>query len=167
MKKFPVPENEKERLEAVHKMAILDTEPEERFDVLTKEAVEKLKLPISTITILDEDREWFKSCQGLAKKEEKRVFSFCSHALLAKNIFFVEDTLKDPRFMNNPIVVGPPHVRFYAGIAVIHRKTGHYIGVFCVKDTKPRSFNEEEVDIFLNIADRVEDELNKDRLINH
>lgn len=161
MKKAPMPDNEKERLEAVHKMAILDTEPEERFDVLTKEAVEKLNVPISTLTILDKDREWFKSCEGLDKKEGERAISFCGHALLVRNIFFVEDTLEDPRFSDNPMVVGSPFIRFYGGIAIVDHKTGHYIGVFCIKDTKPRTLNSEEIDIFMDLADRAERELNK------
>jgi GAF domain-containing protein len=161
MKEAPMPDNEKERIEAVHKMAILDTEPEVRFDDLTKEAVEKIHVPISTITILDSKREWFKSYQGLSKREGERAISFCGHALLAKNIFFVEDTLKDPRFADNPMVIGHPFIRFYGGIALVDHKTGHYIGVFCVKDTKPRTLTAEEVEIFIDLADRAEKELNK------
>jgi GAF domain-containing protein len=161
MKSTPMPENEKERLEAVHKMAILDTESESRFDDITREATEKLKVPISTITILDEKREWFKSYQGLSKREGERAVSFCGHALLAKNIFFVEDTLKDPRFADNPMVVGSPYIRFYGGIALVDHKSGQYVGVFCVKDTKPRSLTAEEVETFIDLADRAEKELNK------
>jgi GAF domain-containing protein len=161
MKKAPIPENEKERMEAVHKMAILDTETEERFDDITKEAVKELKVPISTITILDSKREWFKSCQGLDKREGERAISFCGHALLVRNIFFVEDTLKDPRFSDNPMVVGFPFIRFYGGISLVDHKTGQYVGVFCIKDTKPRTLSAEEVDIFVDLADRAEKELNK------
>lgn len=161
MKEAPIPKNEKERLEAVHKMAILDTESEERFDNITKEAVEKLKVPISTITILDSKREWFKSYQGLDKREGERAISFCGHALLARNIFFVEDTLKDPRFADNPMVIGSPFIRFYGGIALVDYKTSQYVGVFCIKDTKPRTLSAEEVEIFIDLADRAEKELNK------
>jgi GAF domain-containing protein len=161
MKKAPIPKNEKKRLEAVHKMAILDTKPEKRFDRLTKEAVKKIKVPISTITILDSKREWFKSCQGLNKREGERAISFCGHALLIRNIFFVEDTLEDPRFADNPMVVGFPFIRFYGGISLVDHKTGQYVGVFCIKDTKPRTLNAEEVEIFIDLADRAEIELNK------
>lgn len=161
MKKAPIPENEKERLEAVHKMAILDTDSEERFDNLTKEAVKKLKVPISTLSILDSKREWFKSCQGLNEKEGERAISFCGHALLSRNIFFVEDTLKDPRFADNPMVVGSPFIRFYGGIALVDYKSGHYIGVFCIKDTKPRTLSAKEVDIFMDLAECAEKEVNK------
>jgi hypothetical protein len=87
MQKAPIPADENNRMEAVHSLAILDTEPEERFDVLTKEAVEKLKAPISMVTILDTDREWFKSCVGFDKKEGDRAASFCGHASLPERGF--------------------------------------------------------------------------------
>ncbi len=161
MQKAPIPNNEEERLAAVHEMAILDTKPEERFDALTKEAIKKLKVPISMITIIDSDREWFKSCQGLDQKEGERATSFCGHALLATNIFIVEDTSKDKRFADNPMVVGNPHIRFYAGIALFDYGTSLPIGVFCVKDVKPRALTLEEIGIIADIADRAEKELNK------
>lgn len=161
MQEAPIPTNEKERMEAVHRLAILDTKPEERFDVLTKEAVEKLKVPMSMVTIIDSEREWFKSCVGFDKKEGPRAASFCGHALLATNIFIIEDTLKDPRFMDNPMVVGFPFIRFYAGIALFDYKTRQPIGVFCVKDTKPRTFGSKETAILIDLAERAEKELNK------
>ena len=161
MKEAPIPENEKERLEAVHRMAILDTKPEERFDVLTREAVEKLKVPMSMVSILDSNREWFKSCIGLDKTESERTVSFCGHALLTTNIFIIEDTLKDPRFMDNPSVIGFPFIRFYAGVALFDYKTRQPIGVFCVKDTKPKKLSTEEIAIIIDLANRTEIELNK------
>lgn len=157
----PIPKDEQERLNVVRDMNILDTKPEERFDVLTREAMVKLQVPISTITILDKDREWYKSVQGLRNKEGDRLTSFCGHALLAKDIFIVEDTLKDIRFADNPMVIKPPHIRSYAGIALIDHKTGHSIGVFCIKDIKPRSFSLEELSTLADIATRAEEELNK------
>ena len=160
MQDAPIPADEKKRLEAVDQMSILDTKPEERFDILTREAVKKLKVPISIVSILDSDREWFKSCIGLDKKEGERTVSFCGHALLVKNIFIVEDTLKDPRFVDNPMVVGSPFIRFYAGSALFDYKTRQPIGVFCVKDTKPRKFTLEGISIIINLADRAEKELN-------
>ncbi len=161
MQKAPIPANEKERIEAVHRFAILDTEPEERFDTLTREAVEKLKVPMSMVSILDTDREWFKSCVGFDKKEGERSVSFCGHALLATNIFIVEDTLKDERFKDNPLVVGDPFIRFYAGVALFDHKTRQPIGVFCVKDTKPRKLTTEEISVVIDLAGRAEEELNK------
>jgi len=153
------PEEDK-RLEALHQMAILDTKPEERFDALTREALERLHVPISTISILDEDREWFKSCQGLDMTEGPRNIAFCSFALLAKSMFIVPDTLKDDRFKNNPYVTGKPFVRFYAGMALLDYKSGLPIAVFCIKDTQPRNFSMEEVSILMELADRAEKELN-------
>ena len=118
MLKAPIPNDEDKRLEAVHRLAILDTKPEERFDDITKEAVERLHVPISMVTILDSKREWFKSCTGLNETEGERAVSFCGHALMAKNMFIIEDTYKDPCFADNPMVVGPPFIRFYAGFAL-------------------------------------------------
>ncbi len=161
MKNAPIPTDENERLEAVHRMAILDTKPEERFDVLTREAVEKLHVPMSMVVILDSNREWFKSCVGLDQKEGDRTISFCGHVLFAKNIFIIEDTLNDPRFMDNPMVVGYPFIRFYAGIALFDYKTRQPVGVFCVKDTKPRKFSLKEIATFIDLAERAEKELNK------
>ena len=156
----PIPQDELERIAAVHRMAILDSEPEERFDAITKEAIRLLRVPISTITILDSNREWFKSCQGLLQKEGKREISFCGHALLAKDIFIVQDTLRDERFRDNPMVVGDPHIRFYAGIALLDHKTGQPVGVFCVKDTQPREFSLQEIGDLEALAERAENELN-------
>ena len=160
MQLAPIAEDEEKRIEALHSMAILDTKPEERFDVLTREATKKLNVPIATINIIDSQREWFKSCQGLDEKESKREISFCGHALLAKYIFIVGDTLKDERFADNPMVVGPPFIRFYAGQALLDHKTGQPVGVFCVKDIKSRTFNVNEINIFTDLAERAEKELN-------
>lgn len=157
----PIPPNEKERLEAVRRLKILDTEPEGRFDILTKEAVNRLNVPISTITIINSEREWFKSCQGTDMREGNRSVSFCGHAMLSSVLFIVEDTFKDPRFVDNPMVVNPPHIRFYAGIRLLDQQTALPVGVFCIKDTKPRKLTLEEIDILMDIGKRTENELNK------
>jgi GAF domain-containing protein len=161
MQNAPIPGDENKRIEALHRLAILDTKPEERFDVLTREAVEKLKVPMSMVSILDSDREWFKSCVGFDKKEGDRAASFCGHALLATNIFIIEDTLKDERFKDNPMVINSPFVRFYAGVALFDHKTRQPIGVFCVKDTKSRKLTTEEIGTMVDLANRAETELNK------
>ena len=161
MQNAPIPADENKRIEAVHRMAILDTKPEERFDTLTREAIEKLKVQMSMVSILDSDREWFKSCVGLDQKEGGRAISFCGHALLATNIFIIEDTLKDPRFADNPMVIGFPFIRFYAGVALFDYKTRQPIGVFCVKDTKPKKLSTEEIAFIIDLADKAEKELNK------
>ncbi|MFA6511885.1 MAG: GAF domain-containing protein [Patescibacteria group bacterium] len=161
MKNAPIPENENERLAVVRALEILDTPPDERFDRLTREAIQRLHVPISTISIIDKDREWFKSCIGLESWEGPRSSSFCGHALVSdKKVFIVEDTKKDPTFSDNPMVTGPPHIRFYAGVALHDEKQHLPVGVFCVKDTKPRNFSLEETGTLLELADRAERELN-------
>lgn len=148
-------------MEVVRRMAILNTAPEERFDLLTKEAVEKLKVPIATVSILDSNREWFKSRVGLEKKEGERDISFCGHAILGKGMFVVEDTFKDSRFVDNPAVTGFPFIRFYAGVTLTDYKTDYPVGVFCVKDNKPRLFGRAETVLLIELARRAEKELNK------
>ncbi len=152
----PLHPNEKERLEAVHRLGILDTNPDPRFDALTLEATQRLHVPISTLSILDENREWYKSCQGLDTRQGDRNIAFCSWALLAENVFIVEDTLKDERFKNNPYVTGAPHIRFYAGFAIRDAVSNLPIGVFCVKDLKPRSLSIEEIGILFELARKAE-----------
>ena len=155
----PIPEDEKNRMEAVLGLALLDTKPEERFDKITRAATNAFNVPISTITIVDANREWHKSCVGLDEKEGERAISFCGHALLAGDIFIVEDTLHDERFKDNPMVVGYPFIRFYAGIALYDQKSGQPVGVFCIKDTKPKVLTLEEVSLMTDFADRAEKEL--------
>jgi GAF domain-containing protein len=161
MKSAPIPTNEDARLLALHRLAILDTEPEERFDKITREALDTFQVPMSMITIVDTNREWFKSCQGLHLQESERKSSFCGHALLAQELFIIEDTLEDKRFADNPQVIGFPFIRFYAGVALRDRESGLPVGVFCIKDTKPRQISAKEVSLLLVFAERAEKELNK------
>lgn len=163
MEQAPIPENEAERMTALHSLGILDTQPEERFDAITREAIDRLHVPISTISIIDSKREWYKSCQGTLAKEGSRDISFCGHAMLAKEIFIVEDTLKDPRFADNPMVVGEPHIRFYAGIALHERESKQPVGVLCIKDRVPRSMSPEEIGILMVLAERAEVLINEGR----
>jgi len=161
MKHAPIPPNDEERLKILHQKNILDTPAEPRFDELTKLATTLLKVPIAAVSIIDKDREWFKSCHGLNIKEGPRATSFCGHAMLASDLFIVEDTLQDERFRDNPQVMGYPFIRFYAGIALHELDSGHVLGVFCVKDTNPRKLSTKDIGIFLDIAKKVEIELNK------
>lgn len=156
-----IPQNEAERLEALWQMKILDTAPEDRFDKITKEAAEKLGAPISMISIIDKDREWYKSCVGLDIKEQPREISFCAHAMLSREIFIIEDAKKDPRFADNPQVIGYPYVRAYAGITLHDKKTGFPIRVLCVKDNKPRSFSSTDISSLIELGAKAEDELNR------
>lgn len=160
MQKAPIPKNEKERLCSVMDLNLLDTAPEERFDKITRQATARFGVPISTITIIDKNREWFKSSQGLTSREGPRDISFCGHALLQQNIFIVEDTLKNPLFADNPMVVNDPHIRFYAGKSLFEHKSNLPVGVFCIKDYKPRTMGLRDIADFLDFAERAEKEIN-------
>lgn len=163
MKKAPIPKNEKERLLSLHTLGILDTKPEERFDRITRIATEIFNVPISTLTLVDSKREWFKSCVGLPVKEGDRAISFCGHALLAKDVFVVADTKKDKRFADNPMVIGKPFIRFYAGVPIMDVR-GERIGVFCIKDTKPRKFPKSDQNILKSLSAWAELEINSRNL---
>ncbi len=162
MLQAPIPQDENIRLQAVKDLNILDSQAEKCFDEITKDAIEFFRVPLSTISIIDKDREWYKSCNGMCStKEGSRDISFCGHALLSSDIFIIEDTTKDPRFADNPYVVGPPYIRFYAGMRLLDKSTGQPIAVFCIKDTKPRSLSLEELDHFFVLTKKAETELNK------
>lgn len=157
----PIPPDEQARLDVLYKIGIIDTPPEDRFDNITKAAVARFKVMLSTITIIDKDREWYKSRCGIATPVQgPRNISFCGHALESKDIFIIEDTTKDPRFIDNPYVVGPPFVRFYAGVALHDSLTNQPIGVLCIKDNKTRQFSEQDVADFLALGKKAEKELN-------
>jgi GAF domain-containing protein len=159
MKEAPIPNNEFERIAAVYKLNLLDTSPEEKFDRLTKAATQIFHVPISTLTIIDTNREWFKSCQGLSATEGERAISFCGHALVEDEILVIPDTLQDERFSDNPMVVNSPHIRFYAGVPIMSSDNKR-IGVFCIKDTKPRQFSKHDEEILEGLAAWAELEIN-------
>jgi len=161
MKKAPIPKDEKIRLCALEGLKLLDTETEERFDKITQKAIAMFNVPISTITLVDKDREWFKSYQGLSEREGSRDMSFCGHALLAEDVFIVEDTLADDRFSDNPMVTSDPYIRFYAGKTLYEHESQQPVGVFCIKDHKPRKMSLEEIASFLELAEEAEKEINK------
>src|SRR3989338_6975777 len=159
MKPAPIPENEKERLISLHKLGLLDSKPEERFDRITRTAIKVFDVPISTLTLVDEKREWFKSVCGLDQKEGDRAISFCGHALLVNEVFVIPDTVKDKRFSDNPMVIGKPYIRFYAGVPIMNAD-GQRVGVFCIKDIKPRSFSKDDEDVLKELASWAEVEIN-------
>src|SRR3990167_9289439 len=163
MQPAPIPKNETERLISLHKLGLLDTKPEERFDRITKTATKIFGVPISTLTLVDEKREWFKSVCGLDQKEGDRAISFCGHALLANKVFIIPDTKKDVRFSDNPMVIDKPYIRFYAGVPIMNAD-GKRIGVFCIKDTKPRKFSKSDTEVLKNIAAWAEIEINSRNL---
>lgn len=154
---------ESDRLNALHSLRILDTPAEERFDRLTRIAVAVFDTAISTVTLIDEDRQWHKACIGVGSREDDRAVSFCSVAIEKPQPLVVPDATQDPRFAENRLVTGPPHIRFYAGIPLT-TATGFRVGTLCVIDTRPREFGERELDLLGDLAQIAEDELNHKEL---
>src|SRR3954447_7114387 len=123
----PAPPDEDLRLAAVHALALLDTPPEERFDRITRTARRALQVPMALVTLVDVERQWFKSCQGVDVRETDRSASFCAYAIHSDEAFVVTETHADPRFVDNALVVGPPFIRAYLGIP-LHGAGGQRVG---------------------------------------
>ncbi|MCY2959028.1 MAG: GAF domain-containing protein [Planctomycetota bacterium] len=140
----PFPPDEFERLAALRALDVLDTPSEERFDRITRLAKALFKVPIALISLVDSDRQWFKSRQGLLACETSREISFCGHAILEDKVLWVEDARLDKRFRDNPLVTGDLGIRFYAGYP-IRTTGGQCIGTLCVIDNKPRPFSHGEL----------------------
>ncbi|MET0313112.1 MAG: GAF domain-containing protein [Hansschlegelia sp.] len=140
---FPVALNERQRLVALERSGLLDTAPEEAFDRLTWLAAQSLNAPIALLTLLTPSRQWFKSRVGLDLAETPRSWAFCNHTIMQKRVFSVDDLASDPRFADNPAVIGEDGFRFYAGAPVLD-EDGFVIGSLCVIDHKPRTLDERE-----------------------
>ncbi len=152
------PDNEQERLASVHATGLLDTAVEERFDRITRLAQRLFNVPIALITMVDSNRQWFKSCIGLAVDETSREASFCGHAILGDDLFVINDSHADERFHDNPLVIGEPYIRFYAGYP-IHIGKGLKMGTLCIIDRIPRDFGPEDRAALTDLGQMVESEL--------
>ncbi len=159
MKKPEKPADERQRLEDLRELRILDTEPEERFDRLTRIAKRLLDTPIALVSLVDDDRQWFKSKVGLDACETPRDISFCGHAILGDEVFVIENALDDERFADNPLVTGPPDIRFYAGVPLRYMN-GSKLGTLCVIDREPRSLSDEDFQMLRDLAEMTESEIN-------
>ncbi|HUL34542.1 MAG TPA: GAF domain-containing protein [Candidatus Eisenbacteria bacterium] len=137
------PAQEAARVAALDRYAILDSEPEQSFDDLVRLATYICKAPIAMLSLVDDHRQWFKSATGVQIRETPKDISFCAHAIQQEDLFIVPDTLKDPRFRENPLVTGEPHIRFYTGAPIINEE-GFALGTLCVIDRQPRELDPEQ-----------------------
>ncbi|MBV8260687.1 MAG: PAS domain S-box protein [Paraburkholderia sp.] len=154
----PLPLDEDVRLRALRQLDILDSDPEEAFDRIARLAAFAFAVPIVLISLVDQDRQWFKSHYGLAASETPRSMSFCAHAVLSKRMLVVEDALDDERFLDNPLVTCAPNIRFYAG-SPLRLPDAQVVGTLCLIDSKPRSFDAREAAMLADFAQLVEREL--------
>lgn len=152
------PDNETERLAALELTGLLDSEPEDRFDRITRLARKVFSVDIALVSLVTSDLQWFKSRQGLDVCSTGRDISFCGHAILGDEVFVIPDTTRDVRFADNPLVTGAPHIRFYAG-APLKTKDGFRIGTLCIIDPSPRVFDASDCNTLRDLADMVEREI--------
>ncbi|MBY6264188.1 GAF domain-containing protein [Azospirillum sp. 412522] len=140
VRRGPVPvDDEAARLEALRRTGLLDSDPEPAFDDLVSWACDHFRVPIALVSLLDADRQWFKARHGLTVRETPRDVAFCRFTIRQSLPMVVEDASRDPRFQENPLVLGEPHIRFYAGAPIINRN-GLALGSVCLIDRTPRSF---------------------------
>ena len=154
----PLPENEGRRLDALHALNLLDTPPEERFDRYTRIAAQLFDVPIALVSLIDTDRQWYKSRHGIELTETPRDTAFCAHTILDNAVLQVPDALQDARFADSPYVAGEPRVRFYAG-APLAAADGSLLGALCVVDRRPRQLDEQQLGLLRDLANLVQAEL--------
>jgi len=158
MQEAILPRNEASRVATLHSLNILDTSREDRFDRYTRITARIFDMPIALISLVDRNRQWFKSAEGLDGEETPRDISFCGHAILGDDVFEIRNARRDPRFRDNPLVLEPPHIRFYAG-APLEAPDGHKLGTLCIIDRVPRQLSDDEKTMLKNLADMVVGEM--------
>lgn len=151
-------DDEPGRLAALDRLGILDTPPEAGFDEITRLVQDILAVPISLVSLVDRDRQWFKSRQGLAAVETPRAQSFCAHTILGRSPLIVPDATRDARFSSNPLVTGNPLIRSYAGVPLCTTE-GYNLGALCAIDTRPRNFTAKHIDMLQRFAALVVNEI--------
>ncbi len=155
--------DESRRLQVLHSLNILDTPPDERFDRITRLAARLFRVPIALFTLVDANRQWFKSSIGLDVPETARDISFCTYAIEHEEVMVIPDATINPTFKNNPLVLQDPHIRFYAGCPV-HADTGSRLGTLCLIDREPREFSRHDEAVLRHAAQMIENELTADFL---
>lgn len=160
MQEPKIPECESVRIKTLQALNILDTEAEERFDRFTRLAANMFAVPIALVSLVDTNRQWFKSKQGLSACETGRDISFCGHTINEDQILLVEDATKDERFFDNPLVTAQPDIRFYAGCPLKH-PNGQKLGTLCLIDTQPKHFGEDDLETLCELGALAELELVK------
>jgi type IV pilus assembly protein PilB len=153
-----IPQDEAERLVEFRLSAAVDSEPEERFDKITRMTQKVFAVPFAGVSFVEGDRQWFKSRHGLPVGDSSRDLSFCGHAITGTEVFVVEDAVLDPRFAQNPLVLEEPRIRFYAGQPV-RGPGGHNVGTLCIMDRQPREFGDEDRETLRDLAELVEKEI--------
>ena len=157
MQEPEIPDNEAERLQVLKSLEILDTDPEEIFDRVTRLAIRLFEVPIALISLVDANRQWFKAKVGLDVAETSRSISFCGHSILQDEMLVIEDATRDERFSDNPLVTGSLHLRFYAGRPL--SVAGVRVGTFCLIDARPRTLSASDVSHIQDMADLVQDQM--------
>lgn len=157
------PYNETQRLAALHALQVLDTPEDQAFERMTQLACDLFDVPIALVSLMDKERQWFKSHQGIEACETNREFSFCAHAIANGVPLVIEDTLQDERFLDNPLVSDFPHIRFYAGYP-LRPLNGMAVGTLCLIDRQPRHFSERDLKLLGSLAGQVEKLLRQHKL---